>query len=84
MRSSHFHQIRNDGRNFSENLDLIKEDLRREIRDHRGRHADIIASLGSENPVLRIGGGIGNSLHRFRQPHPGINLRGNARLPCPP
>jgi hypothetical protein len=29
-----FHQVRNDGRFFSENLDLIKEDLIKEIRGH--------------------------------------------------
>ena len=42
----HFHQIRNDGRNFSENLDLIKEDLRKEI-----------AATGADTLILSLASG---------------------------
>lgn len=46
----HFHQIRNDGRNYSENLDLIKEDLRAEI--HQKKIDTLFLSLATGAKIL--------------------------------
>jgi hypothetical protein len=45
-----FHQLREDGRRFSENLDLIREDLRREIR--RKGVDTLLLSLASGAKIL--------------------------------
>jgi len=58
----HFHQIREDGRHYSENLDLIKEDLHREIRMHGvdtvflslGTGAKIIAQELAQEAGVRV------------------------------
>jgi hypothetical protein len=45
-----FHQLREDGRRFSENLELIREDLREEIR--RNRVDTLMLSLASGAKIL--------------------------------
>lgn len=43
-----FHQIRDDGRHYSENLDLIKEDLRKDILNYKIDTVFIFLSTGAK------------------------------------